>query len=372
MPRVSDRGRVVAGVSTLALVLTILLVQVTAAVPASAADLVVVPNVGSGGLPVTVTGSGFDDEPVTLCWDNAGCSDLGEDTPVLGFFTTTITIPEDAVPGQHLIYACQSGGCSSAAIEVVGAETTMPPETTVPPETTTTTLEPTTSDPTTTPTTIQTTTTTTSSSTTTLLGSTTTRPSSFPSSTEGPTDGPTDGPGTTLVGTTPPPIFGPSPPPIFGPSPPPIFGPSPPPIFGPSPPPVFGTPTTSLPGITDTTDPLAEDRDQNEDQDQEGQFGRSDADPPASILDSVMSGVFIPAPEASPDSELGIGAPDGGTPIPEASIGPDPQAQQTSGNRSPADFPMPDLGVWGLWLMVTIGLTAAALAFDALRHRRNG
>ena len=259
----------------------------------------------------------------------------------LGLFTTAIIIPEGADSGQHLIYACQSGDCSSAVIEVLGSETTIPPETT------TTTLEPTTSDPTTTSSTIQTTTTTPSSSTTTVFGSTTSQPSSSPSSTAGP--------GTTPVGTTPPPIF----------------GPSPPPIFGPSPPPVFGTPTTSLPGITETTDPLAEDQDLNEDQDQEGQFGGADADPPAPGLDSVLSGVFTPVPEASSDSELVIGALDGGTPIPEASIGPDPQAQQSSGNRSPADFTMPDLGVWALWLVVTVGVSAVALTFDALRQRRS-
>jgi hypothetical protein len=341
LPRVADRGRVVAGVSTLTLVLTILMIQVTAAVPASAAVLVVEPSVGTGGVPATVTGSGFGDERVSLCWDKAGCSNLGQETPVLGAFTTAVTIPEDAVSGQHLIYACQSGDCSSAAIEVLGNDTTIPPETT------TTTLEPTTSDPTTTSSTFQTTTTTPSSSTTTVFGSTTSQPSSSSSTTAGP--------GTTPVGTTPPPIF----------------GPSPPPIFGPSPPPVFGTPTTSLPGITETTDPLAEDQDLNEDQDQEGQFGGADADPPAPSLDSVLSGVFMPVPEASSDSESVIGALDGGTPIPEASIGPDPQAQQSSGNRSVSDFPMPDLGVWALWLVVTVGVSAAALTFDALRQRRS-
>ena len=120
LPRISDRGRVAAGVSTLTLVLTILMIQVTAAVPASAAVLVVVPSAGTGGLPATVTGSGFEDERVNLCWDKAGCSNLGQETPEAGIFTTTIIIPEDAVSGSHLIYACQSGVCSSAAIEVVG------------------------------------------------------------------------------------------------------------------------------------------------------------------------------------------------------------------------------------------------------------
>ena len=83
MPRVSDRGRVAAGASTLTLVLTILLIQVTAAVPASAAVLEVVPSAGTGGLPATVTGSGFEDELVKLCWDKDGCANLGEETPVL-------------------------------------------------------------------------------------------------------------------------------------------------------------------------------------------------------------------------------------------------------------------------------------------------
>lgn len=116
---------------------------------------------------------------------------------------------------------------------------------------------------------------------------------------------------------------------------------------------------------------MAEDQDLNEDQDQEGQFGGADADPPAPNLDSVISGVFTPAPEASPNSELFIGALDGGTPIPEASIGLDPQAQQSSGNRSVSDFPMPDLGVWALWLVVTVGVSAVALTFDAVRQRRS-
>lgn len=343
-----------AGVGTLTLVLSILIIQVTTAIPASAAVLVVVPSVGTGGVPATVTGSGFGEETVKLCWDKAGCSNLGQETPVLGTFTTAIIIPDDAVSGQHLIYACQSGDCSSAAIEVVGSDTTMPPETT------TTTLASTTSIPTTTSSTFQTTTTppsqttTTppSSSTTTLSRTTTSQPSSSPSSTAGPTAGP----GTTLVDPTPPPIFGPSPPPIFGPSPPP---------------PVFGTPTTSLPGNTETTEPFAEEQGQEEGQDQEGQISGSDGDPPAPSLDSVISGVFTPAPEASSDSELVIAALDGGTPIPQASIGPDPQAQQSSGNRSVSDFPIPDLGVWALWLVVTAGVSAAALTFDAVRQRHS-
>jgi hypothetical protein len=337
LPRISDWGRVAAGVSTLALVLTILMIQITAAVPASAASLDVAPSAEAAGLPATVTGSGFEDDRVSLCWDKAGCSNLGQETPEAGIFTTTIIIPEDAVSGSHLIYACQSGVCSSAGIEVVGTDTTMPPEIT------TTTLEPTTSLPTTTSSTVQTTTTTPSSSTTTVFGSTTSQPSSSPSSTAGPTQGPA----TTLV------------------------GPTPPPIFGPSPPPIFGTPTTSLPGITETTGPSAEDQDQEEDQDQGGQFGGSDEDPPVPSLDSVLSGVFSPAPEASSDSELAIGALDGGTPIPQASIGPDPQAQQSSGNRSPADFAMPDLGMLALWLVVTVGVSAVALTFDAVRQRRS-
>jgi hypothetical protein len=319
----------VAGVSTLTLVLTILMIQVTVAVPASAAVLVVEPSVGSGGLPATVTGTGFGDEPVKLCWDKDGCGNLGEVTPVAGIFTVPVTIPEGADSGQHLIYACQSGVCAWAEIVVVGSDTTMPPETT------TTTLEPTTSNPTTTSSTIQTTTTTPSSSTTTVFGSTTSQPSSSPSSTAGPTQGP----GTTLVGPTPPPIF--------------------------------GTPTTSLPGITETTGPSAEDQDQEEDQGQEGLFGRSDEDPPVPSLDSILSGVFTPTPEASSDSELVAEALDGGTPIPEASIGPDPQAQQSSGNRSPADFAMPDLGILALWLAVTVGVSAVALTFDAFRQRRS-
>jgi hypothetical protein len=84
-----------------------------------------------------------------------------------------------------------------------------------------------------------------------------------------------------------------------------------------------------------------------------------------------MSGVFTPAPDASADSELVTGALDGGTPIPQASIGPDPQAQQSSGNRSVSDFPMPDLGMLALWLVVTVGVTAFALTFDAVRQRRS-
>ncbi|HEU4915739.1 MAG TPA: hypothetical protein VFV13_04170 [Acidimicrobiia bacterium] len=337
MPRVPGRGRIAAGVSTLTLILTILMIQVTAAVPASAADLVVVPGAVPGGVPATVTGSGFEDEPVTLCWDrddddyedddddddddeDSNCASLGEVVPIAGTFTTQITIPEDADAGHHLIYACQSGDCSSAAIQVLDTDTTMPPEPTTTTVATTTTSR-----------TFRTTTTTPSSSTTTLFGSSNSQPSTSPSSTAGP--------GTTLV--------------------------------GPTPPPVFGTPTTSLPGITETSDPLAEDQDLNEDQDQEGQFGGADADPPAPNLDSVISGVFTPAPEASPNSELFIGALDGGTPIPEASIGLDPQAQQSSGNRSVSDFPMPDLGVWALWLVVTVGVSAVALTFDAVRQRRS-
>ncbi len=329
MSRGSDRGRLTAGVSTLGLVVTILVLQATTAAPAAASVLFVQPT-GIGGLPATVTGSGFEDVRVSLCWDRAGCSNLGQDTPVLGTFTTDIIVPEGAAPGQHSIYACQSGSCSSAVIEVIGSDTTTTTTATTPTTetttttlspTTSTTLSPTTSTPATTPTTSAATTTTTS------LGATTSVPSRFPTSTAGPD--------TTLVGPSP-----------------------------------VGAPTTSLPAITGTTDHLGEgDQDEGED---EAQLGAgSDADPPTPILDAVMSGVFSIDPPTSSEDQLVTGPLDAATPIPEPSSDSAPQDEPLAKNRAPADFPMPDIGMWVLWLAVTVSVSAFALTFDAVRQRRS-
>lgn len=332
MPRISDRGRLTAGLATLAFVLSILIIQVTSAFPAAASSLFVQPT-GIAGLPATVTGSGFEDERVTLCWDHDGCSNLGQITPVLGTFTTAITVPADTTAGQHLVYACQSGSCSSAAIEVIGSDTTTTitpttTETTTTTPTPTTTPSPTTSTPTASSTSPQTTTTTRSSLTTTAPGNTTTSlPSPFPTSPE---------PGTTIVGPGP-----------------------------------GGTPTTSLPFVTETTTQTGEeDQDQGEEETLLG-GGSNGGPPPTSILDSVMSGVFTIDPESSPEDEVIVAPFDAATPVPQSSEVAEAQDEPSSNKRPTADFPIPDLGMWAIWLGVTVVYSVFALSFDAVRQRRN-
>lgn len=153
-----------------------LLVHVVLAPAALAASLTVSPSVASPGSAVAANGSGFvEEETVALCWDRAGCSNLGRaDTDENGEFTVLVGIPDSAAQGEHTIFACQrSVGCAQGSLEVLPTQITT---TTVSP--TTTTLAPATTPPRPTTTTLPPTTTTilTTTSPSTVPGTTTTMP----------------------------------------------------------------------------------------------------------------------------------------------------------------------------------------------------
>ncbi|MGA7098463.1 MAG: hypothetical protein WB245_12940 [Acidimicrobiia bacterium] len=172
--------RLMGAVCLLALALALQLVTAGAAL---AATLSPSPPSGLAGSNTVLSGSAYDALlPITLCWDASGCSSLGIANPQTdGSFSQAVTIPVGALPGGHLIYACQLT-CASTSFDVLDTPTTtLPTTTTVPP--TTTTQPPTT---TTASTSTSTTTTTLRPTTTTSLASTTstnTVPSSTSSST---------------------------------------------------------------------------------------------------------------------------------------------------------------------------------------------
>lgn len=156
--RHKDSGRRIAG--GLSLLLMLFLLQLVMAFPASAApSFTVSPVYGEPGSAVRVSGSGYLPTVgqvlrVNLCWDRSdGCADLGTaGVGAAGDFIRSVTIPAEAEPGFHRIYACQGSDCASDEFEVLG---------TAPPPTTTTTVIPTTSStPASTPTSTQMTTTT--------------------------------------------------------------------------------------------------------------------------------------------------------------------------------------------------------------------
>ena len=153
----------------------VVLVVVTLAVVAvpniaGAADLEVADAEVSPGQSVALTGSGFlAVAPVSLCWDQEGCSNLGKAQPgTQGSFTASVTIPDEVTAGTYQIFACQqpAGDCASAGVRVASSTTTSTTSTsttstttsTTTTSTTTTTLASTTSTSATGPTTSSTTT----------------------------------------------------------------------------------------------------------------------------------------------------------------------------------------------------------------------
>jgi hypothetical protein len=172
--------RLMGAVCLLALALAL---QLVTAGTALAATLAASPPSGLAGSNTVLSGSGFDPLlPISLCWDASGCADLGTASPQpSGGLNQPVRVPADALPGGHVIYACQLT-CASTSFEVLDTPTTTVSTTT------TTTLPPTTTTqpPTTTTPSTSTTTTTLRPTTTTSLASTTstnTVPSSTSSST---------------------------------------------------------------------------------------------------------------------------------------------------------------------------------------------
>lgn len=146
--------RFLAGGTTL---LAVLVMSMTGGATADAAALSAETPTGQAGSTVQVTGDGYVPlVSIGICWDEPGCDDLGSVQPGLQTgFTTDVTIPGSATPGEYQIHACQllSSGltCSSADFEVLASEpatttTTGPRATTTaaPGETSTSTLSPTT------------------------------------------------------------------------------------------------------------------------------------------------------------------------------------------------------------------------------------
>ena len=118
-------------------------------VPAGAAEVATVPYAQPGSVVrVTGTADSLGIERIRLCWDEPGCSNLGSvRLPVLQTsYSTEVTIPATALAGMHVIYACTSLSCASAAIEVaLAVETSTTTAATAPttaPDRTTTTLPP--------------------------------------------------------------------------------------------------------------------------------------------------------------------------------------------------------------------------------------
>lgn len=154
----------ITGVISLVFVLLMMIVQVYRAPPARGllGSLSVVPGSGyPGTVEVEVSGSGWLPlTPIDICWDDCKTR-LAEPvtTSALGTFSVEVTIPSDASPAIHAIYACQLVDCASYNFQVVAN-----------PSISTTTTQPTTG------TTQATTTTTTRVATTTTQATTTTRP----------------------------------------------------------------------------------------------------------------------------------------------------------------------------------------------------
>lgn len=159
-------------------VLIALLIQIVVAPIALGASLSIDPYEVDPGSSVSVGGAGFEEEEiVALCWDRAGCSNLGRlKTDDDGEFRVSVRIPNDASPGPHAIYACQSEvGCAQGSLLILEDENTT---TTIP--STTTTIRPTTTTiPPTTTTVALTTTTIPLTTTTSPAGTTTSRPGSI-------------------------------------------------------------------------------------------------------------------------------------------------------------------------------------------------
>jgi hypothetical protein len=127
---------------TVTIFLTVLALQVTLVFPALATSLSVAPSAGPSGSIVEVQGSGFlPDVVVALCWDKAGCSNLGRiETDGNGELNTNVEVPADSTSGVHTLNACQIGlaTCGQATFEVLGS---VEESTTTEPEAVTTTTE---------------------------------------------------------------------------------------------------------------------------------------------------------------------------------------------------------------------------------------
>jgi len=105
--RARQMGRVTTG--TIAMTIMLLVLQITTALPAIAVSISLQAASAVAGSSLLLQGSGFlPDEPVSICWINQGCSNLGKADPdALGEFSVTIHIGAVA-PGAYSVNACQS------------------------------------------------------------------------------------------------------------------------------------------------------------------------------------------------------------------------------------------------------------------------
>ncbi|HEY7469863.1 MAG TPA: hypothetical protein VIC07_10100 [Acidimicrobiia bacterium] len=312
--RSQSPGRVLVGMLTAALVMALLLTQVTLALPAFAAAISVSPSAGAPGSGAVVAGSAFTPSAsVEICWSGSNCANLGSAvTDETGTFAIGVSIP--AVPaGTYVISACQTEvGCAETVFEVLD-----PPNdstTTIPDTTTTTTTSPatTTSAAGTSTTSRPTTTSTTRPPSTTTIPRTTTTPPE---------------PATTTIVTT----------------------------------------TTTVPGAessstttevlivsTSTTLPLLE----------------ASAIPFSLDLEALIAKIFAPDEEA-PDPATVEGEATGAASL--APPGPAEEGEEAEASSGPntAVLPrFPSLGIWVGWTLGIIALTVIVLTMDELRRRR--
>jgi hypothetical protein len=88
-------------------------------------------------------------------------------------------------------------------------------------------------------------------------------------------------------------------------------------------------------------------------------------------LDALIGGLFAEEPTELDDGLLagGLG---GATPIPQSSNDAEEQDDSSPANQAPKfPFPMPEIRIWIIWLVVTVGVATLALTLEEVRQRRN-
>jgi hypothetical protein len=89
-------------------------------------------------------------------------------------------------------------------------------------------------------------------------------------------------------------------------------------------------------------------------------------------LDALIGGLFAEEPTELSDDGLLAGGLGGATPIPQSSNDVEEQDDSSSANQAPKfPFPMPEIRIWIIWLVVTVGVATLALTLEEVRQRRN-
>lgn len=118
--------------------------------------------------------------------------------------------------------------------------------------------------------------------------------------------------------------------------------------------------------ITSTTDPLVVASDANT------PIAGSEGTTFTPGLDALIGGLFAEEPTEFSEDGLLAESLGGATPIPQSSNDVEEQEDSSPGNQaSKFSFPMPEIRIWIIWLIVTVGVAALALTLDEVRQRRN-